>query len=109
MRLFAPFVNWDEAKCRGMDTELFYEVEEKRQAAKQEILKELRQVCASCPIWDKCLQWGFENEWFGVWGGLTSPERDSFLPTGDPGIRESALHALNQYGITEKAIRDLMP
>jgi hypothetical protein len=35
-----------------------------------------RQVCATCPVWNRCLEEGWEEK-FGMWGGLTPGERNA--------------------------------
>lgn len=31
-------------------------------------------VCANCPVWKECLEFGADETW-GMWGGLTPQER----------------------------------
>jgi WhiB family redox-sensing transcriptional regulator len=38
-----------------------------------------RQVCRTCPIRMECLVHAIENNEFGVWGGLTAPERSRLV------------------------------
>ena len=37
-------------------------------------------VCASCPVIDNCLRWALAaREPYGVWGGLSTEEREALL------------------------------
>ena len=60
-----------QAKCRGLQDELFPEAAEQKQA---------RRVCFTCPVRNECLAEALDNriEW-GVWGGLTERERRQLL------------------------------
>ncbi len=99
-------VNWELAECRDVYTDLFYSVEEERNANAYNNINALRSVCARCPIWKACLSYAFENESYGVWGGLTSMERQSFRhPDKYPQQRQRALVALIETGITLAQIK----
>lgn len=60
-----------EALCAQTDPEGFFpEIGGSARPAKQ--------VCAKCPVRQECLDYALKNdERFGVWGGLTGPERRS--------------------------------
>lgn len=58
----------DDAACRGMDPELFY-------AEGGAAIAKMKEVCAVCPVRQKCLEWAVTREEFGVWGGTTARER----------------------------------
>ncbi len=69
---------WPDGACRGHSTELFYAED---RAAKAEAKK----VCAGCPVSAQCRQWALDTqEAYGVWGGLTWPERRAKLSQGRP-------------------------
>lgn len=68
-------VNWSKAACSGMDTQKFYEIEDRMPDAS---VHAFRVVCMACPIWEQCLRYAFGNEDYGMWGGLTSRERELF-------------------------------
>ena len=110
MSFFKSQINWEEANCAGMDFNDFFIVEEKRQSVKlqKEMMQTIRPTCFSCPIWKQCLQWGFANEEFGVWGGLTSTERRSFQGRAAIDIRRRAILVANQFGVTQEQIEELM-
>ena len=100
MSIFASFINWDDAACDGMDFNFFFDLEEMRQGnpVRTANLQELRRVCTDCPRWGKCREWGFENERYGVWGGMTSPERDAFWLKGKTETKLGVLRDMNQHG-----------
>ena len=60
-----------QAKCRGLQDELFPEGADQKRA---------RSVCFTCPVRNECLAEALDNriEW-GVWGGLTERERRQLL------------------------------
>jgi len=63
----------DEAACRGADSDLFFATAPRRVA-------KAKSFCADCPVRIPCLVDALErNERYGVWGGLTTDERDDLL------------------------------
>ena len=61
----------DQARCRGVDPQVFHPSEEDDDAADA-----AKAICALCPVADSCLEFAVstrEND--GVWGGLTARER----------------------------------
>jgi hypothetical protein len=94
-------IDWDQAECRGIYTDLFYSVEEERSNSAYYFIDAVRTTCARCPIWEKCLTYAFNHEDFGVWGGLTSLERASFRdPEKYARQKERAELSLGKFGIT---------
>jgi len=72
-----------DARCRGMNPELFYADRFGTQDVAQ-----AKAVCAECPVRDECLQHALDTfERFGVWGGATVRERRSMRRRK---LRESA-------------------
>lgn len=65
---------FDQAACRGMDTDLFFP---HRSSAAEAPLK----VCRTCPIDTRleCLQYALETRSEGVWGGKTENQRLEIL------------------------------
>jgi len=59
-----------QGACVGINTELFYPVEERENP--DYIIKKL---CGQCPIQVECLEWGLAHEVFGTWGGATAKAR----------------------------------
>jgi WhiB family transcriptional regulator, redox-sensing transcriptional regulator len=76
----------DDALCAQVDTELFFPV-------KGASTKAAKQVCQRCPAREECLAYALENdERFGVWGGLSAPERRALTrannPIAEPGTED---------------------
>jgi len=57
---------WHLAVCRGMDTNLFYDVYE----VNVNIAKNIDEACLACPVSKICYNVGVENNEHGVWGGV---------------------------------------
>jgi hypothetical protein len=102
-------VDWDSAECRRLEiyTDLFYDIEEERSVNAYDHINAVRAICVSCPIWKDCLTYAFQNENYGMWGGMTAQERASIDdPFKYPNQRTRGLHALNQMGITLEDIKE---
>jgi len=109
MQFFATGIKWEKGNCVGMPVNTFFDVEEMRASPqKTEQTDKIRAICFSCPIWKDCLKWGFANEEFGVWGGLTGVERQSFLSNKFYENRIRTLKSIAQFGIDEVQVRSLM-
>jgi len=67
-------VDWDQANCRGINTDMFY-LEEDLLKNKKAEYRQLRNICFRCPIQRACLEVGFSHERYGFWGGLAALER----------------------------------
>ena len=83
-RLPAPRVgDWDwqmDAACRGQDTSNFYHPENERGPSRVRREVRAKAVCAGCPVVQNCLRWALAaREPYGVWGGLSTEERESLL------------------------------
>lgn len=69
--LFEPEPWRDHAACKGMPRDLFFpkHVGKSTTAA-------AKQVCASCPVREDCLDYATRTrQTFGVWGGLSEKQR----------------------------------
>jgi WhiB family redox-sensing transcriptional regulator len=100
-------VNWELAECQGVETDLFYRIEEERNSTAYKYINAVRSICGRCPIQRDCLSYAFEHENFGVWGGLTSMERRSVgEPDKYPIQLSRALQSLTMYGITYKEVKE---
>lgn len=65
----------DDARCVDADPELFFPVPEHPRSV---ITLEAKRWCASCLVISECLEGAlWRNERFGIWGGMTTPERDT--------------------------------
>ena len=62
------------AACRAVGPGLFFAAGSARAASRES--DEALQVCASCPVQARCLEFALAtNQEFGVWGGLTETAR----------------------------------
>jgi Transcription factor WhiB len=107
MLVYASFVDWKKASCAGMDTNFFYDIEEMRNGnpERKEKMDVIRRLCSSCPIFNKCMEWGFEEEEYGVWGGMTSVERDSFSDPSKIEMKLKVIHEMKQVGVSAQDIQ----
>ena len=61
----------DQARCRGVDPQVFHPAEEDDVAAAQ-----AKAICDVCPVIESCLEYAVSTrEKEGVWGGMTARER----------------------------------
>lgn len=72
---------YDDAECRGYPTNLWYPGD------KQSISPKAKKICARCPVQNECLEHGIENEFYGVWGGMSLRQRSKIR--GSRGIKTS--------------------
>lgn len=75
--LFSRPVWFNDAKCRGADTTLFFP--EQGESARRAL-----EICCDCPVTEECLQYALSNgEREGVWGGKAANGRRNLgvLPT----------------------------
>lgn len=65
-----------EGACRARDPEEFFHPASERGAARAARERRAKQVCASCPVRQPCLDHALRSaEAYGVWGGTTEQER----------------------------------
>jgi hypothetical protein len=62
--------------CMGADSELFF-------SENIAEIKQAREICVSCPLRAKCLDYATFAEEYGIWGGTTAGER-KVLRAGKP-------------------------
>lgn len=67
---------FDGAKCKGIDTEVFYPPQEKFDLSEERYITQ--RLCGGCPVKEACLEWGLVHERYGIWGG-TTPYRRRFI------------------------------
>jgi len=61
----------DQARCRGMDPQVFHPAEEDEAGADA-----AKAICERCPVREPCMEFAISTrEKEGVWGGLTARER----------------------------------
>jgi len=74
-----------QASCRGLDTSEFYHPENERGPSRTRREMRAKAVCAQCPVVSNCLRWALAaREPYGVWGGLSTEERESLLSQQRP-------------------------
>jgi WhiB family redox-sensing transcriptional regulator len=79
-------MSWqDQAACRGMSTDLFFiEVGDPDQRRKMQVVREL---CGSCPVQKRCLEWAVVNMIpSGFWGGVAPRARRTMRALGVGGV-----------------------
>ena len=99
-------VKWEEANCKGAPTNLFYMVEENRKHSEWIDVGILRRICGGCPIYKQCLAYALENETYGVWGGMTTNERNVFNGRAPYERSKSIILELAEYGISITDIKE---
>ncbi|WP_155929469.1 WhiB family transcriptional regulator [Mycolicibacterium sp. CBMA 234] len=70
------------ASCRGEDWTLFFaaDCETRRRRAQRE--QRAKQMCRGCPVRTECRTHALTiGEAYGVWGGLSEPERTRLIDT----------------------------
>lgn len=81
---------WGSALCRQSDCEAWFP--EQGQSSRPAV-----RICVRCPLMRQCLRRALiDQEDFGVWGGLTTPQRRSLLKAlaarlGDQQLQDSPL------------------
>jgi hypothetical protein len=83
--------NFEEAKCFGVPTEVFYPVTDKFTAEEERYIRD--RVCGGCPVLEACAEWGLAHERYGIWGGMTPVMRDR--------VRRK-----RKWGLTDPQLRD---
>jgi WhiB family redox-sensing transcriptional regulator len=71
-------MSWDEkAKCRGMDTDLFFP----ESGAASVVAKRMcDKLCLDCPVKQQCLEIGLASDvQVGFFGGLSAKQRQRIL------------------------------
>jgi WhiB family redox-sensing transcriptional regulator len=58
-----------DALCKGMGTETFFPGQHQRKS-----VIEACKFCSACPVQDRCLDYGLEEE-HGIWGGTSGRQR----------------------------------
>ncbi|MEU3519933.1 WhiB family transcriptional regulator [Streptomyces sp. NPDC006654] len=65
-----------EARCRGMDSSVFFSPPEERGSRRQSREEKAKEICAACPVREACALAALRaGETYGVWGGMTERER----------------------------------
>lgn len=70
---FDPYSPDEPAACVGANSDLFFP--ERGQSTRQ-----AREICATCPALDPCLEYALGNRIrFGIWGGTSPRQRRGML------------------------------
>jgi hypothetical protein len=87
---FVDLPKFEEAKCAKIeDKDLFFPDGRKQEA---ERLHQLKAICASCIHKKECLEYALEKQIsYGIWGGLTSTERDAIVIDKNSAFKGMAL------------------
>jgi len=64
-----------DSACSGMDPEKFFPEDSIN------VSKEIKDLCHSCPVVEKCLEHALRHESVGFWGGMSARGRDSYRRT----------------------------
>lgn len=68
------------ARCRGMDTDIFFHPEGERGARRTAREAAAKAVCRTCPVAGECAAHALvTQEPYGVWGGVAEDERAARL------------------------------
>ena len=65
---------FEGAKCRNLDTELFFPPKDRFTLDEERYISE--RLCGGCPVREACLEWALAHERHGIWGGLTAYRRN---------------------------------
>ena len=93
-------INWESGACVGMPTSLFYAYEEGKEIKKVITTDLFRDICLTCPIWKDCLVYALSHEQYGIWGGVTTHERQALRQGLDNPLSEKVVEDFNIRGIT---------
>jgi WhiB family redox-sensing transcriptional regulator len=73
---WAEFGWHEDAKCKGMDTDLFYYSVQERGPKKLERAENAKSICADCPVKQQCLADAVNrDDRYSIQGGTTPEER----------------------------------
>lgn len=97
---------WDEANCRGRDTELFYPERGRDDT-------DAKLCCYDCPVREACLTYALHRDEAGIWGGKSEEQRKALrrqlgiTPKREPSISHGTnAGARAHYRAGEKPCRD---
>lgn len=89
-----------KARCRKLHGDFWFPPEDVDD--QQPYYDIARTVCASCPVWETCLEMGKKEIW-GMWGGLTPKERTPLrIPTKTKHLAETQTFVRFRQGSENK-------
>jgi len=98
--------DWTKANCKGINTDLFF-LEEDLLRRKGLEIRYIRQVCFGCPIRRECYKYGYEKERWGMFGGVTSWERNEIAKKDyDSRFLQALRRDLEVFGVSLEEILD---
>jgi WhiB family redox-sensing transcriptional regulator len=69
-----------DGACRGVDPETFFSPDAERGPRRRRREAAAKSLCAVCPVVQECLKHALDvREPYGVWGGLSTNERENLL------------------------------
>ena len=79
------FVQPARPLCASADPQLFFPEEEIPIRVKEQQIEDAKALCAQCPLNRSCLDGAIaRNERWGIWGGMTTGERDDHVKKARP-------------------------
>lgn len=80
------------AACRSIDPDLFFPVSYAGRSLEQ--VDEAKAVCACCMVRRQCVAFALQTrQMHGIWGGLTTAERDEISPAQAPPAAQRPLES----------------
>lgn len=90
----------DQGVCRETDPDAFFPEPRDRAYA-------VKNICGTCPVRGKCLEYSFENnEPYGIWGGVSPEERKTYKRLGLPMTNQGVDRWFKYRDIKRKARRE---
>lgn len=75
--------------CRGLDSSVFFHPDGERGSNRAAREARAKHVCQACPVQQQCRRHALAvREPYGIWGGLSRPERDA-LVRDDPALLQA--------------------
>jgi len=75
------FVSEGKAACADVDPEIFFPVESEDKNGKPIVIyenaKSAKEVCSTCELKSRCLEYAITSYDVGIWGGTTEQQRIS--------------------------------
>jgi hypothetical protein len=70
-----------EANCEQIGDHIFFPEYETEKNDREKLYKQTifaKSICASCPLLQKCRDYGLQNRVYGIWGGMGYYERTQY-------------------------------